>query len=521
MAWGAMGLGSAITTANMYGLIPTTFIATYGIQFGSAAQALILTLALALRLYQEREFRIASRDAELQALESRRHTEIQLMEQALHNPLTGLPNRQCFDLVLKHHITKFPEKPLFVGVVRLNDLAAITKTLGHQASDQLIELASQRFSQIASQLPGVQPIDHQGLTFAHMASLENDSLGVLIRPDSADFSYDNLARRMEQMQEPLDFLGMQLALDPRLGLAVFSEHSEDPHTLVRLAYIAQESEEARDRGLAYYSPARDRYNAARLTLVAELRDALNRDQLELYFQPKLSLRTHEITGVEALLRWPGRQQPIPTDEIIALAEQSGLIKPLTRWVLTRGLQARSALLNSGFDLTISINVSPNNLREPEFALFVQGLMTEFSEHRGRTILEVTETSMMQDPKNSLKALRALDSTGIPLSIDDFGSGYSSLSYIKQLPAREIKIDRSLIMDIIREPEDQVIVETTISMCHSLGYSVVAEGVEDAATREMLRKMGCDIIQGYLLTPPLPYDRFLTWMKEYSLSHQVS
>ena len=148
-------------------------------------------------------------------------------------------------------------------------------------------------------------------------------------------------------------------------------------------------------------------------------------------------------------------------------------------------------------------------------------MASYHSHQGRITLEVTETSMMQDPKNSLKALRALDSTGIPLSIDDFGSGYSSLSYIKQLPAREIKIDRSLIMDIIREPEDQVIVETTISMCHSLGYSVVAEGVEDAATREMLRKMGCDIIQGYLLTPPLPYGRFLTWMKEYSLSHQVS
>ena len=215
--------------------------------------------------------------------------------------------------------------------------------------------------------------------------------------------------------------------------------------------------------------------------------------------------------MEALIRWPGRPQPIRADEIVSLAEQTGLIKPLTRWVLEQSLAMRSQLLDSGWALTISVNISPNNLREPDFPTFVQRLMSSYHGHRGAIIFEVTETSMMQDPGNSLKALNSLNDTGIPVSIDDFGSGYSSLSYIKQLPASEVKIDRSLVTDLATEAEDRVIVQTTIDMCHSLGYQVVAEGVEDHGTADLLREMGCDMIQGYLITPPLPFHELLDWL----------
>ena len=215
--------------------------------------------------------------------------------------------------------------------------------------------------------------------------------------------------------------------------------------------------------------------------------------------------------MEALIRWPGRQKTVSPDDIVLLAEQTGLIKPLTRWVLEESLRLRTQLLEQGWDLELSANISPNNLREADFSLYVQRLMNQYDGHRGAVTFEVTETSMMLDPANSLEALNALNEAGIRVSIDDFGSGYSSLSYIKQLPASEIKIDRSLVTDLPSQAEDRVIVQTTIDMCHSLGYKVVAEGVEDEDTAALLETMGCDMIQGYWLTPPLPIDEMLVWL----------
>ncbi|MDX5329225.1 MAG: EAL domain-containing protein, partial [Marinobacter sp.] len=263
------------------------------------------------------------------------------------------------------------------------------------------------------------------------------------------------------------------------------------------------------------------YSAESLTLVSELRHAIDNHALALYLQPKLSLKSRQIVGYEALIRWPDREQPVTPDQLIALAEQSGLIKPLTRWVLQEALHLRSRLLELGFDAGIAVNISPNNLREPDFAVFVQRLMQSFHAHMGAITFEVTETSMMQDPVNSLKALNALNAAGIPLSIDDFGSGYSSLSYIKQLPASEIKIDRSLITELSHREEDRVIVRTTIDMCHSLGYTVVAEGVEDEETLALLEDMGCDLIQGYILTRPLPFDGLVDWMSGQPRRSRIS
>ncbi|MDX1457211.1 MAG: EAL domain-containing protein, partial [Marinobacter sp.] len=186
-----------------------------------------------------------------------------------------------------------------------------------------------------------------------------------------------------------------------------------------------------------------------------------------------------------------------------------------RWVLERAIVVRQHLLEQGHPIGISVNISPNNLREPEFPLYVQRLMASHPQHRGHITLEVTETSMMLDPINSLRALQSLDATGIPLSIDDFGSGYSSLSYIKQLPAREIKIDRSLVTELPSQSEDRVIVQTTINMCHSLGYQVVAEGVENQGTMALLQEMGCDMVQGFILSKPMPIDALLSWLDDWA------
>ncbi|WP_148864458.1 EAL domain-containing protein [Marinobacter fonticola] len=511
IAWGVLTVGSALTAANKFGWIPTNFVTEFGMELGSALEAILLTIGLAMRLYQEREDKVAARESQLRALAARRNAELRMMDQALHHPLTKLPNRTSFELHLQDLMIREPQRRHAVGVVQLTNLAAITKTLGHQNAERILELAAQSFNHICQDLPGVRTIEQDDTRCFHAASLESGTFGFIIDADAARAQPRKILECLEAVRAPVDYLGMQLPLDPLAGVAIYPNHSDDPSTLIRQAYIALESGDALDRGLAYYRSELDSYNASNLTLASELRQAIRQNDLTLFFQPKLALADQRVVGVEALIRWPSRGE-VTADQIVAVAEQTGLIKPFTRWVLQQAVKARDGLIAAGHgELSVAVNISPNNLREQDFPLFVQRLMSNHPEHAGKIILEVTETSMMQDPANSLRALRSLDFAGIPLSIDDFGSGYSSLSYIKRLPAGEIKIDRSLIVDLALQAEDRVIVQTTITMCHDLGYKVVAEGVEDEATMQVLRDMRCDMIQGFVLTPPQPMDDFMRWL----------
>ncbi len=513
LAWGALSLGSAITAANKYGLLPNNFITTYGMEIGSSFEAILLTLALAARLYQERQEKLEARDAELTAMAARRSAELKLIESALHNPLTGLPNRANFEMQVNDLILQTPSTRHGIVVIRLNNLQSVTKTLGHQNSDRILELASKNLNATIGELPGIiSQGQHNGRNF-FLASLDSETFACVVDSSISENARRAVVRTLDAIRSPVDYLGMQIPLNAQLGVAVSPVHGNDATSLIRRASIAEGSVRAHERGIAYYRPSRDSYSASRLTIVSELQKALSDGELTLYLQPKLNLKSGQVTGLEALIRWPGRDRSVRADEIIGLAEQTGLIKPLTRWVMEQSLQLRNRLVAHGHQLTLSVNISPNNLREPDFPLFVKRLMSAHPQHEGAIIFEVTETSMMQDPANALKALNSLANAGIPVSIDDFGSGYSSLSYIKQLPASEIKIDRSLITDLVTREEDRVIVQTTIDMCHSLGYLVVAEGVEDEATASLLKGMGCDMIQGYLLSRPLQFKDMLDWLAE--------
>lgn len=514
IAWCALSLGSAITAANKSGFLPTGFITTYGMEIGSALQAILLALALAARLNQERQGKVAAREAELKALTARRAAELKLIQNALHNSLTGLPNRTNFEMQVNDLILQSPHRRHGIVVIHLNNLQSVTKTLGHQNSDRILELASKSLNATVREMPGIISLgQHNGRNF-FLASLDPETFACVVDANIAEQVPKVTLRKLDAIRSPVDYLGMQIPLNAQLGVAVSPVHGTDATSLIRKAAIAESSARAHERGIAYYEPSIDSYSASRLTMVSELQQALASNGLALHLQPKLDCKTGRISSMEALIRWPGRAHPVPADEIILLAEQTGLIKPLTRWVLEQSLQLRSRFLEHGYQLDLSVNISPNNLREQDFPLFVKRLTSANTQHQGTITFEVTETSMMQDPVNALKALNSLASAGIPISIDDFGSGYSSLSYIKQLPASEIKIDRSLITDLATGEADRVIVQTTIDMCHSLGYRVVAEGVEDEATANLLKGMGCDMIQGYLLSRPLPFEQMLIWLAEW-------
>ncbi|RBW49086.1 EAL domain-containing protein [Marinobacter sp. F3R11] len=509
IAWGALSLGAAITGASTYGVFPHNFITTYSMQLGSVVEATLIALALAARLYKEREDKVEARESRISALEAKRSAELKLIENALHNPLTGLPNRASFEMQVCDFIRQAPDKRHGIVVIHLNNLQSVTKTLGHQNSDRILELAARRLNAITRDLPGIISLgQHNGRKF-FVASLDSETFACVVDASIAESERTSISSAVEAIRSPIDYLGMQVPLNTQLGVAISPAHGDDATSLIRRAVIAEGSDRARELGIAYYKTSRDSYSAERLTMISELQQALANDELKLYLQPKLNLRTDRFDSLEALIRWPEREPSFPTDEIIMLAEQSGVIKPLTRWVLKQSLQIRGQLSERGHHLDISVNISPYNLREPDFPSFVRQLMNAHPQHEGSIVFEVTETSMMQDPANALKALNSLVNAGIPVSIDDFGSGYSSLSYIKQLPASEIKIDRSLITDLATREEDRVIVQTTIDMCHALGYRVVAEGVEDEATLNLLKEMGCDMIQGYLLSCPLPLEQILS------------
>lgn len=513
IAWGALFFGCAITAANRYGLLPSNVLTTYGMQIGSVIEATLLALALAARLYQEREEKAGAREAELSAMAARRAAELKLIENALHNPLTGLPNRASFEMQVSDLIRQAPAKRHGIVVIHLNNLQSVTKTLGHQNSDRILELASRRLNLITRELPGIVSLgQHNGSNF-FVASLDPETFACIVDAGVSEDAYQAVMRAVEAIRSPVDYLGMQIPLHAQLGIAISPAHGTDANSLIRRACIAESSERAQESGIAYYKTSRDSYSAGRLTMISGLQQALTNNELALYLQPKLNLRNGQINSLETLIRWPDKEQAVRADEIIVLAEQTGLIKPLTRWVLAQSLQLRSRLLEAGHHLDFSVNISPYNLREPDFPLFVDQLMRAHPQHKGSITFEVTETSMMQDPVNALKTLNTLSDAGIPVSIDDFGSGYSSLSYIKQLPASEIKIDRSLITELATLEEDRVIVQTTIDMCHALGYLVVAEGVEDDATAGLLKEMGCDMIQGYLVSRPLPLEQILRWLAE--------
>lgn len=509
VAWAALSIGSTLAALNKLGWVPNHFITEYGIQIGSALEAMLLTVALAERLYRERHERVLAQDARLREHADRREAELRLINQALHHPVTGLPNRTSFEMLVNDAVHNRTIAQYAVMVIQLSNHHAIQKTLGHANSESLMEGFAHCIERHARSLPGIRPVEQHDRGQHVVASLESASFALLLDATRVREEPEAVYQFIECLREPFGFLGMQLPLNPLGGVAMFPEHGEDASSLIRRAFIAQESEEAQQRHLAFYQPHRDPYSKERLTLASELRAALDTGEMGLVFQPKYSLTEHQIIGLEALIRWPGRDDPPDPETLINVAEETGLIQPLTRWVIREALACQTRLVADGFPLNVAVNISANNLREPDFPLFVRK-MTQGNQP-GLT-LELTETAMMTDPRRAMEALRELEEAGIPIAIDDFGSGYSSLSYIKRLPAREIKIDKALITDITRHSDDQLIVKATIDMAHSLGYQVVAEGVEDQATLNWLTSLNCDAIQGFFLSHPMALEDLAPWLK---------
>jgi diguanylate cyclase (GGDEF)-like protein len=423
--------------------------------------------------------------------------EDQIMFQATHDALTGLPNRALFLDRLTQAIAAAKRNRGAAGMVMMDvdRFKEINDTLGHHFGDQLLIEIGRRLTQT---YPG-----------GTVARLGGDEFAIVFH-DAKDVA----ARVMAAFDELFVLGDVSIEVNASLGIATYPEHADDAGTLLRRADVAMYDAKRNQSGVAVYEPGRDEHSLRRLSLMMDLRQAIARDELELYFQPKVDVRSEQVLHAEALVRWNhpthGVMRP---DEFIPLAEQSGRIGLITKWVIRKAIAQCAAWRAEGLDLTVAVNLSALDLFDSELPTLISGLLSEAGLPAEKLLLEITESAIMKDAAYAQKVLRDLKRRGMCLAIDDFGTGYSSLAHLKRLPVDELKIDKSFVQSLSATANDDlVIVRSTIELGHNMGLVVIAEGVETAESWGILREMGCDMAQGYLWSAPLPAGKFREWVR---------
>jgi diguanylate cyclase (GGDEF)-like protein len=436
------------------------------------------------------------------AMHKSAQTAAERVEEALHDTLTGLPNRQLLRMRVAR-VCADSERTGTLAAVLLIDLdhfKEINDTLGHHVGDDLLLLVADRIE--GSLREGDM-----------VARLGGDEFAVV----AADLHSQEQAlavggRVLHALEEPFEVDGVRLDVRASIGIAVFPEHGATMDQLLQRADIALYAAKVQRGSVAIYEASRDVYTPERLALAAELKEGLDRAELFLEYQPKIELATGDTVGLEALVRWEhprhGRMMP---DQFLPVVENTGLIGPLTLMVLELALTAAASWHAVGQRVPVSVNLSVRHLTDLSLPQHLSGLLERHGLPPGALMLEVTETLIMTDPARSLAVLHLLRELGVKLAIDDFGTGYSSLSYLRRLEVDELKIDKSFLVDLPSDDGNATIVRSTIELGHNLGLLMVAEGVEDAATLAMLRAWDCDVAQGYLFSRPMPASDVLPWL----------
>jgi diguanylate cyclase (GGDEF)-like protein/PAS domain S-box-containing protein len=430
---------------------------------------------------------------------------------AYREPLTQLPNRVALqkDLAAAVEHRQRHGGTLALLLLNLDCFRDINDSLGHHNGDVLLR-------KVAERLQGL--ISDRGMA----ASLGGDEFAVLL-PEGGEAPDIELllASIHEALQLPTEVAGIPLRLEATLGVALCPEHGTTVDLLWQHADVALRTAKERHEPHRYYDPKFDHYDPSRLALVGELRVAIETDQLLLHFQPKIDLGTGRTVAAEALVRWkhPTRGMLFP-DTFIPLAERTGLINELTTWVVMAALRQGLAFAEAGCPLHLSVNLSARNLHDPDFSSELLRLVRDVGFPPDRLTLEITETAIMADPGRAKAVLGELRDAGIHLSMDDFGIGQSSLTYLKDLPISQMKIDKSFVIGF-DQPRNVAIVRSAIDLARNMGLQVTAEGIEDEATCIALRELGCDLGQGYFFAKPISPEALLIWLRESAWGFQSS
>jgi diguanylate cyclase (GGDEF)-like protein len=388
-------------------------------------------------------------------------------------------------------------------MIDLDRFKEVNDSLGHDAGDMLLQ-------EVARRLEGSLRASDT------IARLGGDEFGVLLARQCNPEDVRRVIERISAtLARPVVLDELPLAIEGSLGVAMYPEHGTNVDMLLQRADMAMYTAKEGSSAYAFFDESAEHYDPNRLTLVGELRRAIDERELMLYYQPKATVASGEIASVEALLRWqhPTRGLVLPND-FIPIAQQTSLIRPLTLYVVDEALRQCREWLDDGLQLSIAVNLSIRNLLDMEFPEQVAALLAKWRVEPRFLELEITESTMLSDPVRTTRVLERLSAMGIRLSIDDFGTGYSSLSYLSRLPVDEIKIDRSFVTNMTINEGDAIIVRSTIDLGRNLGLEVVAEGVETAECWDELSSLGCTAAQGYFLSRPLPAAELGAWLRAH-------
>ncbi|HLJ32191.1 MAG TPA: EAL domain-containing protein, partial [Ktedonobacteraceae bacterium] len=427
--------------------------------------------------------------------------EQKLRYQSLHDSLTELPNRM---LLLEHLEQLIGEKQLqklALLVLNLNRFKDINDTFGHQQGDALLLEVGKRLTQ---SLPAT----------CIVARIGGDEFAMVVPEAGEEGIHQAVSMLRSTLEKPFLIEGHPVQLDASIGGVLYPAYDNEPTSLLRKANLAMYTAKQTHQVFTCYESSLEQNTAERLDLIRDLHHAIAASEFLLYYQPKVEMKTGLVQGVEALIRW---QHPtrglIPPDTFIPLAEQTGLITTLTHWVMEAALRQCAEWLQVNIALEVAINLSMWDLRDSSLVDTICQLLKHYHVPANHLCIELTESSAMDNPDHTIAVLKQIASVGVRSSIDDFGTGYSSLAYLKHLFVHELKIDRSFVQHITEEEANKTIVQSTVAMAHNLGLHVVAEGVEDAASFNLLRNMGCEKAQGYFMSRPLPAQALQSWLEE--------
>ncbi len=428
--------------------------------------------------------------------------EYKAAHEATHDAITALPNRLLLMDRLEQAIQAALrlKTSLALLILDIDDFKKINDTLGHYSGDRLLK-------QVVSRLEGVVRKSDT------LARVGGDEFAVLMQTEASQGNINRIVKKIKKIFiEPFTIEGLSIEVQASIGIVIFPDHGKELETIMQKASVALYAAKQDSSKFTVYSKQLDKNSPHRLTMMGELRQAIQNDELVLHYQPKINLLTRKIMGAEALVRWEHPEHGfMPPDEFIPMAERTGLIKPLSIWVLNEALGQAEKWHAQNMKLSIAINLSPVTFLDTELPNLIIGMLSLYEVPAEYVTFEITEGSMIKDPALAMEIMNRLVETGIKISIDDFGTGYSSLAYFKNLPANEVKIDKSFVSDMLDNERDAVIVKAIIDLGHNLSLNVVAEGVENKETAIGLKKMGCDVLQGYYISRPISNEDFLAWL----------
>lgn len=423
---------------------------------------------------------------------------------ANHDSLTRLPNRALLYSTVEQALADHGHQRLMaLLLIDLDRFKEINDTLGHRAGDNVLQQLGPRLEAELAEIDGL------------IARLGGDEFAVFLPRLRNEQQAVVLGHRlMDCLCEPFEIESIRTEVSASVGISFYPNQAQDLSALMRYADVAMYHAKTTMKGVSVYDPDCDPHSPTRLELMGALRSAIRDSQLLLYFQPKVNLQSHTVYGFEALVRWQHSEfGMVPPNDFVPIAERSNLIFPLTCWVLENTIRQCASWRKQGMDISIAMNLSPRNVTDDRLLSELKRLLQKY-ELEGRYLeLEITESVILTEPVRALKSMQRIAELGVRFSIDDYGTGYSSLAYLKRLPVQELKIDKSFIQNILEDEQDEIIVSSTIQMAHSLGLKVVAEGVETPEIYRRLEHHRCDSVQGYHVARPMAEQDIEQWLEQ--------